>query len=477
MVKKKDVKLLGAVLLTKDGIRITGDLELGKDLDIDILIGMFSVVSGFVEETWGKGLDRIKLGEDYISSFPGNYTVLVVSSNGISKDLEGEIIMMLSTLENLHGHVLKEWDGLIPEQLEEDFKTYILTLMDKEGKKEKVDVAQPGFDILERKDVADSAPDIEAAFNLYFLGGYHDTAFDLAMKTSEAIDEQDPLSCMFYALGTRIFLEKRKNKESLKMLQRAYDWSESLDSKFCLALTNYAYATYYLYESDGDQCVRSIRVAKRLLDNADDVDEKSRYLHMLAFIMTEVVGYFLQDRLNEAIKRWKKLLEMIKAVPRGLSPVQKLMVVRQELLVYNNIGFATVMRDRMRLKNYKDSLPYYEKAVRLATKHNARWYSPALKANLAQSLAFTGKFRRAKKVLDESYFEAQELKSDYRIGSSECVYGVYYMQIGVQKKDTEFLYKAMLWFKKALKRQKDKAEIENINFFKKETENALKKML
>lgn len=474
----KRIEVLGAALVSPDGIFITGDLGIEKD--IDIVAAMFSVVSNFIEDTFAKPADQIRLGDLFVSRITGSSTVLWLTSTGMSEEFVRNAKEMVRDIEIKHPE-LTGWDGTISDELKEEFFNKLDEFKKQAGEEEDIKVASPGFDLLGGSGVKDHINALEEAYNGYFLLGDHDTAFDLANRTALALESEDPdteISSLFYALAARVIIERRDKAESLEWLGRAREKSEKQNNVLAQAETANCWALFNVFQKNTQEAINWSQKGKELIKGLGDISKDARnYLRLIKFELTEVRSHATAGNLEWAIKKWKSILDMIEHWPEGASAVGELTLSRDEMKINNNIGYAIILDDMLDPEKYKEAIPFYRKALDLVEESNAKWYKPAGKTNLAQALVFTGGFEEAKKLLDEAIKEAEELQSEYRIALVEGGYGVYYYRLGSVNKSVDDLYEAMHWFKQALKRQKDSFQLEEVYFFKTQTEQALKEMI
>lgn len=474
----KPIEIIGAAIVTLNGVFITGDLGIEKD--IDIVAAMFSAVSSMVEDTFKKPADQIRLGDLYVSRLLGSTTVLWITSSGISKEFIARSKEMIRDFERHHPELI-DWDGAISEALKLGFSDSITELKRSTGPAEDFDVAEPGFDILKRTDAKEHIGELEEAFNGYFMLGKHDQAFDLANRAALALEALDPSSkdsSLFFALAARVIIERRDEGASAQWLDKSQAKSAKQGNAIAQAETACDWALYNVFKKKTKEAIQWAQQAKLLLGGHGDVRTDPRnYLRLIRFDILEARCYATAGDFGSALLQWKRILGMIGQTPKGASAMDGLTLLREEMKIHNNIGYALILRDHADPKNYREALPHYRKSLQKIQESNAKWYSPAGKANLAQALCFTGELEEARELLDSAIEEARELRSEYNIALVEGAYGVYHYRLGLKENELDELYEAMHWFKTALGRQKDKLELDEVVFFKGETEKAIKKMM
>jgi tetratricopeptide (TPR) repeat protein len=478
----KRIKIVGAVLMSVDGICITG--ELGIEKDIDVVSAMFNVVSQFVEDTFESPADQIKLGDLFLTRVAGKVVILWVTSTGTSEALVNGIKKVLKRVESDYGKLLKDWDGLENKDLNRDFPDYLEDLGNLASEEESVDVPELGFDLLKRDDVDRCVDSLEDAYNLYFVSGDLDSAFDLAEQAAHALEKQKPNtrdSSLFHALAAKVMVLKRDDPSvCLKLLEEARDKSRMQENIIASAETADAYAHFYSLTEDHKQSREYSREALELIDTVVDPSHPRNLSRRVNFALTDIITYVYEDRYDLAIEGWIKLDEALEKVfdqGRRRSDVDRLMMARRKISINNNIGFVTTLKDRNDPDNYKAAIPHFEKALEAVEENNARWYYPIIKGNLGIAYAFLGEFEKAEGHISDGYRVALELKSDYRLAVAERDWGVFYYQRGSQTGNTNDLYEAMHWFNKALEKQTSSGEIEYIKFFQAECEKAIRVML
>ena len=486
----KKIKVLGAALVTVDGLCLAGDL--GLDTDLDITMAMFSAVSSYVEDTMGEAADQVRLPSMDISRIKGKYTFLVVTSTGTSEKFLAYAKDVLKIIEGLYQNKLPDWDGQMIEGLEHDFERHVQDLKSWSGKEEKQEVPELGFGVLKKlsllkyegveweHEIDNYVSSLENAYNLYYLSGEHETAYELASKAAKLLEKRpdDKDSSLFYALAAKIRVTQR-NDDAKELLKKARQKAEKQNNLIAMAEVANNIAICYVVENKIKKAFEWNQKAKNHMKGVKDLTTNARsYLYLINVKLTEVLAYAKSGHYNEAIREWTNLLTVIEKCPEGANEVEELTLAKHVININNNIGFFMTIDDRMNPQKYKKAIPYLEAGLKKIADSptKATWYSLVLKNNLAQAYSFTGEFRKARILIEGVLRDSKELKSNYRIAAAERVYGVYYFLLGKKEGNKKYYYKALSLFEDALDKQDDKEEIENTEFFMKKAESELKKI-
>jgi len=480
----KPIEIIGAVLVTPEGLRLAG--ELGIDKDIDIVAAMFNAMSSFVEDAFDSPADQIKLGSDlFITRVQGNHAVLWMTTTGVSEALTNGARELIQRMEREYLDILTDWDGMVSDDLIYDFKHLLKGLSSRleaaEG--ELTEVPQLGFDILKSVEARDFIGPLEDAYNLYFISGDHDLALNLANEAARVLKEQNPAddqSSLFLALAAKVLIQTRENANKTEfLLGKALELAQEQENETALAETADAYSHFCQIRGDYEKAKEWSAKAKAHMENIQE-DETRRLLRYINIELTEVLIYFFTDGFNEAIKRWKGVLNFLNefsAPTGGIDQLGGFMIDKHKMSINNNVGFTLTLRNKFDARNYEEAIPYFEESLKNAEESRAIWYLPIVKSNLGLSYAFINEFGMAKDQLAGAYDIAHSINNPYRLAVVERSYGILYFQQGKHRRQRKDLYEAMHWFHTALERQASPGEMEYVNEFVSECERTLKSIL
>jgi len=481
VAEQKRIAIKGAILVSKAGLCIAGDL--GIDKDIDIVTAMFNAVSQFVEDTFERAADQIKMGDMFITKATGKHTTLWVTSTGTSESLIKGVSGLLGKIEKAHGDQLAKYKGIEPPGVAQSLKELTEDLAERVGSDaEDIEAPELGFSILEKGDVHRYLEQLEDAYNLYMLTGEMETAFQLANDAADALEHEDPEtkdSSLFRALAAKVMVQtKGYSDPSYRVLKQAEALAKEQKNSIARAEVADAWASYNRFADNNKKARKwSIKAKDHLNDvGLAGVRELNRLIN---YELGETITYLYEGRYDEAVSRWKelsRLLEKAEDMKQG-SDVDAIVRAKHRISVLHNIGFGTTMQDRLDPDNYGVAVPYYEHALEMSKESNARWLSPVIIGNLGVAMAFTGDLAKGEELVSDGHRMALELKNPGRIAISERNRGVFHYVRGSANGDKRDLYQAMQWFYSALDKQSTQVEIEYINFFMYETERKLKRLI
>jgi len=472
-----EVQVFGALLTSFDGLSITGDL--GIDKDVDIVCGMLTVVGRFVEDTWGEEAEQIHLKGTVVSRLKGRYANLVLTTDGTSENLMENAKSFLQDIEEAYKERLTDWDGAEIEGLKDQFYHDLERLKIDTGADESQDIPVPGFDILSMDDFYKHIDEIEDTINGYHLLGDMDTALELARETIGKLEKRDPdtvLSSLFYAMAAKMMAEYRDVEKSRDMVQNAIEKSKDQDNKIALAEAYYVSALQNLFNNNPKQALSDSKDAVRVI-KAHGVDQPRDFHRMIKYQIAQPWALDLLGLYEESIQGWKDLISMADSAPEGETDMEKATLRKHKINLYNNLGYTTISRNMMDRKLYEEAVEYYKLSYDIVRSTDARYCSPLVKLNLAQAYAFTRNWDEAERLAKEALEESRSQGNIYRFMCVERVHGIYHLLRGIDFGDKEELYEAIFHFKTALKGQTEKPEIETLRFFMNETEKALKELL
>lgn len=148
----KQIEVLGAALVTPQGMTLMG--HFGIEKDIDIAAGMFSAVSSVFEDAFDRPAEQIRLGGDvYVTRMVADHIILWVTSTGTSeKFMDGCRDILDNITKGMYYEKIENWRGSLDEDwikdLEKDFNLQIKGLGETAGDKEDIAVPELDYDFL-----------------------------------------------------------------------------------------------------------------------------------------------------------------------------------------------------------------------------------------------------------------------------------------------------------------------------------------
>lgn len=475
------VKLLGSALVANNGLCISGDL--GIDKDIDVVSAMFSVVSRFVEDTFSRPADQIKLdGDLFITKVEGDNAVLWMTSTGTSQELLEGAKNMMVTIESEFGDYLKNWDGSENKEIifahEHNMKALGFQL-ESSAKDSIIEVPEMGFDILKLDNVEHYIDQIEDAYDVYHMMGELDKAYELAKEAAEKLNKKGHDHSLFLALMASALVQKRMPvEETTEVLNEVWELSVERNNRLAQVECADAYATMFMYAWKNDTArewnIKCMDIfEKHVKEEGNSIRNK---LRRIKYGFTDAMIYYYQERPLEAIDGMKELLDGMVHLRKEerKNELVRFTLTKRRIAMNNNIGFTFTRLEPLDPEAYRKAIPYYEEAIVHIENSNNRWFSPIVRNNLSMSLAFIGDFERSMEELMKARKIALEIDDGFRIGLTERGFGIYYLNYGMKEDKVSYLYDAMHWFHKALDHPNSPDEVDYIETFMNKCEEEIK---
>ena len=481
VAERKRIEIKGAVLVSKAGLCIAGDL--GIDKDIDIVTAMFNAVSQFVEDTFERAADQIKMGDLFITKATGKNVTLWVTSTGTSESLINSVSGLMGKIEERHSDRLAKYKGIEMPEVTQSLKELTEDMAERVGAGvEDIEAPELGFSILKSGDVHRYLEQLEDAYNLYMLTGDMETAFQLANDAADALEAEDMEttdSSLMRALAAKVMVQIKGHSEpSYRILKQAGSVAKAQKNSLAQAEVADGWASYYRY-TDKNKKARKWSVKAKDHLNEVGLSGVRDLNRLINYELGETLAYMNEGRYDEAVGRWSelsRLLEKASKLEKG-SDVDTIVRTKHRIMVLHNIGFGYTMQGRLDPEKYTAAIPYYEHALDMAKESNARYYAPVIKGNLGLAYAFTGDLAKGEQYVIDAHNMALELKNPGRIAVAERNRGVLHYIRGSTDKNKRDLYQAMQWFYSALDKQTTQGEIEYVEFFMAQTEKELKGLL